>query len=193
MNWGMLGHEWAVDLLRQHVAQGRARHAYLFTGPQGVGRRTLALRLAQALNCQAPPAPGDPCGTCSSCVHLQAMQHPDLAVVRAEQEGGTLKVDQVRELQHALALSPYEARFRVALLLRFEEAHISAANALLKTLEEPAPQVVLMLTATSPESLSTVCALITLKPNQPTTSTHAPSARNGMLEGGCAEMAPSLR
>jgi len=168
MNWGMLGHEWAVDLLRQHVAQGRARHAYLFTGPQGVGRRTLALRLAQALNCQAPPAPGDPCGTCSSCVHLQAMQHPDLAVVRAEQEGGTLKVDQVRELQHALALSPYEARFRVALLLRFEEAHISAANALLKTLEEPAPQVVLMLTATIPEGvLPTIlsrCDVLRLRP-----------------------------
>ena len=57
-NWNMLGHEWAVDLLRGHLANGRARHAYLFTGPHGVGRRTLALRLAQTLNCTHPPAPG---------------------------------------------------------------------------------------------------------------------------------------
>jgi DNA polymerase-3 subunit delta' len=81
------------------------------------------------------------------------MEHPDLVVVQAETVGGTLKVDQVRELQHSLALTPYEARYRVALLLRFEEAHVSASNALLKTLEEPAPQVVLLVTAESTESL----------------------------------------
>jgi DNA polymerase-3 subunit delta' len=88
--------------------------------------------------------------------------------VQAEQEGGTLKVDQVRELQHALALSPYEARYRVALLLRCEEARASAANALLKTLEEPPPQVVLMLTAESAESvLPTIvsrCEVLRLRP-----------------------------
>ena len=171
MNWGMLGHEWAVDLLRQHVAQERMRHAYLFTGPQGVGRRTLALRLAQALNCLAPPAPGEQCGSCAACVRLQSMQHPDLAVVQAEQEGATLKVEQVRELQHTLALSPYEARYRVALLLRFEEAHPSAANALLKTLEEPPPQVVLLLTAESAESLLPTivsrCEVLRLRPLAP--------------------------
>jgi DNA polymerase-3 subunit delta' len=81
------------------------------------------------------------------------MQHPDLAVVQAEWRGGTLKVEQVRDLQHILSLTPYEARYRIALLLRFAEANPSAANALLKTLEEPAPQVILLLTAESAESL----------------------------------------
>ena len=168
MTWDMLGNEWAADLLRQHVVQGNTRHAYLFTGPQGVGRRTLALRLAQALNCPQPLAPGEPCRTCQTCTRLERMQHPDLSVVQAEQVGGTLKVDQVRELQHSLSLAPYAARYRVALLLRFEEAHVSAANALLKTLEEPPPQVVLIVTAQDAESLLPTivsrCEVLRLRP-----------------------------
>ena len=119
MNWNLLGHEWAVDLLHEHIAQEKVRHAYLLTGPRGVGRRTLALKMAQALNCTQSPAPGEPCYACRNCVRIEQMQHPDLAIVQAEQEGGVLKVDQVRELQRSLALHPYEARYRVALLLRF--------------------------------------------------------------------------
>jgi len=149
----MLGHEWAVSLLRSHLVHDSPRHAYLITGATGIGRRTLALRFAQALNCPSPIAPGEACLQCRTCQQIERMQHPDLAVVQAEWRGGTLKVEQVRDLQHTLALTPYEARYRVALLLRFEEAHPSAANALLKTLEEPAPQVILLLTAESAESL----------------------------------------
>jgi DNA polymerase-3 subunit delta' len=153
MNWNMVGHEWAVSLLRQHVAQGSFRHAYLITGPRGVGRRTLALRFAQAINCPQPAAPGEPCLSCRTCQQISQMQHPDLAVIQAELIGGTLKVEQVRELQRNLALAPYAARYRIALMLRFEEAHPSAANALLKTLEEPPSQVIVLLTAISSESL----------------------------------------
>jgi DNA polymerase-3 subunit delta' len=168
MDWHILGHQWAVDLLAEQSAQGGLRHAYLFTGPGGVGRRTLALRLAQTVNCLQPPIPGQPCGACSACTRIEKMQHPDLAVIQAEQAGGTLKVEQVRELQHSLSLAPYEAKFRVALLLRFEEAHPSAANALLKTLEEPAPRVLLLLTAESVESLLPTivsrCEVLRLRP-----------------------------
>jgi DNA polymerase-3 subunit delta' len=168
MNWNILGHEWAVDLLKEHVARQDVRHAYLFTGPQGVGRRTLALRLAQALNCLQPPAPGEACYACRICVQTEKMQQPDLSVVQSERIGGTLKVEQIRELQHDLALHPYEARYRVAALLRFEEAHPSAMNALLKTLEEPGPQVVIVLTAESAERLLPTivsrCEILRLKP-----------------------------
>jgi len=168
MNWGMLGHEWAVDLLRQQVSRGEVRHAYLFSGSRGVGRRTLALRLAQALNCTQSPALGEPCQTCRTCTQIDRMQHPDLAVIQSEQEGGTIRVDRIRELQHNLSLHPYEAHFRVAILLRFEEANLNAMNALLKTLEEPAPQVVLVLTAESAESLLPTivsrCEVLRLRP-----------------------------
>jgi len=167
-NWGMIGHEWAVQILRQHVSQDNLRHAYLLTGPQGVGRRTLALRFAQAINCLQTNIEGDPCGSCRACQQIEKMQYPDLSIVQAEQMSGTLKVDQVRELQHSLALAPYEARHRVAILLRFEEAHPSAANALLKTLEEPPGQTILLLTASDSESLlptiNSRCEILRLRP-----------------------------
>jgi DNA polymerase III subunit delta' len=153
MNWDLIGHDWAIQLLSEHIAKGRTRQAYLFTGPHGIGKRTLALRFFQAINCLEPPAPGQFCRTCSSCRRIDQMQHPDLDTLQAEQEGGTLKVDQIRLLQRNLSLTPYEAKTRMALLLRFEEANPSASNALLKTLEEPSPQVVLVLTAVSSESL----------------------------------------
>ena len=152
-NWGLIGHEWAVSLLSEHAAHGSLRHAYLLAGPRGVGRRTLALALAQALNCPQPLAPGQPCQVCPTCRRIREQAYPDLSVIQAEQVGGTLKIDQVRELQRSLALAPYEGRFRVAVFLRFEEATIQSQNALLKTLEEPNPQVVLVLTALSAENL----------------------------------------
>ncbi|NOY99781.1 MAG: DNA polymerase III subunit delta' [Chloroflexi bacterium] len=152
-NWNLLGHEWAVNMLRQHVANRTMRHAYLFTGPPGLGRRTLALAFAQALNCTQPPQAGEACGTCRDCKQIAAMQHPDLTIVQAEKEGGILRVDQIRELRRGVMLSPYQAQYRVALLLRFQEANPNAANALLKTLEEAPKQVILLLTADNAEQL----------------------------------------
>ena len=158
-NWNMLGHEWAVDMLRQHAARGEVRHAYLFCGPPGLGRRTLALRLAQALNCTDPISAGVPCGQCRDCKQIEAMQHPDMNVIQAvdedgdAKENGTLKVDQIRAVQHSLSLRPYQAKYRVALFLRFQEANDNAANALLKTLEEAPAHAILLLTADNPEQL----------------------------------------
>jgi DNA polymerase-3 subunit delta' len=173
-NWNMLGHEWAVDMLHQHAARGDVRHAYLFCGPPGLGRRTLALRLAQALNCTKPIAAGVPCGTCRDCKQIEAMQHPDMNVIQAvdgdgqPKEGGTLKVDQVREVQRALSLKPYQAKYRVALFLRFQEANDNAANALLKTLEEAPAHAILLLTADTPEQLLPTivsrCEILRLRP-----------------------------
>jgi DNA polymerase-3 subunit delta' len=168
MHWNAVGHEWAANLLSGHIQRGDVRHAYLFTGPSGVGRRTLALSFAQALNCSSPPEPGSFCGACRACRQLAAMQHPDLTLVQAEKEGGVLKVDGIRDAQRALALLPYEARYRVALLLRFEEANPNAQNALLKTLEEAPKNVVLMLTASSGEALLPTilsrCEVLRLRP-----------------------------
>jgi DNA polymerase-3 subunit delta' len=167
-HWNMLGHEWAVDMLYQHVARGETRHAYLFCGPPGLGRRTLALRLAQALNCETPIKAGIPCRECRNCKQIEAMRHPDMNVVQAEAEGGTLKVDQVREVQRALSLKPFQSKYRVALFLRFQEANDNAANALLKTLEEAPSYAVLLLTADNPEQLLPTivsrCEVLRLRP-----------------------------
>ncbi len=153
MDWDILGHQWAVQLLQGHINQDRLRQAYLLAGPPGIGRRTLALRFAQALNCSEPPGPGEYCGACDDCRRQARLAHPDLAILQAEEDSNTIKVDQIRELQHGLALAPYQSRYRVALLLRFEQANPNAANALLKTLEEPPGHVVLILTADSAEAL----------------------------------------
>lgn len=168
MTWDLIGHEWAVQLFRRHLAQGRTRQAYLICGPDGVGKRTLAVRLAAALSCLNPPSPGEGCGECRACRLIASGAYPDLHLVEAERVGGVLKVEQIRGLQHQLALAPFEGRWRIALLLRFHEANASAANALLKTLEEPASQAVLILTARAPESLLPTivsrCETVMLRP-----------------------------
>jgi DNA polymerase III subunit delta' len=169
-NWKLVGNEWAVDMLKKHVVNGTTRHAYLFAGPPGLGRRTLALCFAQALNCQTPVAPGVPCGECRDCRQIAAMQHADLTVIQADAEGGTLKVDQIREARRSLTLKPYQANYRVALFLRFQEANDNAANALLKTLEEAPSYAVLILTADNPEQLLPTivsrCEVLRLRPLQ---------------------------
>jgi DNA polymerase III subunit delta' len=153
MSWDIQGHEWAEKMLHEHIARDMVRHAYLISGAPGTGRRTLALRFSRALNCLQPPSAGESCGKCRACTQIERMQFSDLSLVQAGEGSDSIKVDQVRGLQHMLALAPYEGRYRVALLLGFEAANVNAQNALLKTLEEPNPRVVLLLTADSPESL----------------------------------------
>lgn len=163
--WPVIGHEWAVAQLARALHYGRTRHAYLFTGPEQIGKTTLAHTFAAALNCTGPTPP---CGQCRACTLIARNGHPDLTVVEAETAGGSLKIDQVRALQQTLALRPFEARYRVAILLDFHLANPAAANALLKTLEEPSPGVVLLLTATSADLLLPTivsrCQLLHLHP-----------------------------
>jgi DNA polymerase-3 subunit delta' len=167
-NWNLIGHEWAVDMLKKHVANETTRHAYLFCGPPGLGRRALALRFAQALNCTTPVSAGIPCGQCRDCKQIEAMRHADLTIIQAEAEGGTLKVDQIREARRTLTLKPYQSKYRVSIFLRFQEANDSSSNALLKTLEEAPSYAVLILTADNPEQLLPTivsrCEVLRLRP-----------------------------
>jgi DNA polymerase-3 subunit delta' len=146
-NW-VVGHDWAVSLLLSSIKEKRAAHAYLITGIEHIGKSTLARMLAQAFNCTAPSVP---CGQCRACKLIAVGKYPDLHLVSPE--NNTLKIDQMRTLQHDLTLSPMEGRHRVAIIEGMERATPEASNALLKTLEEPPPHVVLILIAPEAESL----------------------------------------
>lgn len=163
--WNVIGHSWAVDFLKQSLASGRLAHAYLLLGPAQIGKRTLALELAKALNCLAEEEER-PCGECLACRKIVHSSHPDVRVV--EPQGGSLKIDQIRQLQREVALTPHEGRYRVVILGDFDRATTEASNCLLKTLEEPPPQVVLCITAPDASSLlPTVvsrCQLLNLRP-----------------------------
>jgi DNA polymerase-3 subunit delta' len=168
MTWDLVGHEWAAELLSRHVAGGRVRHAYLITGAEGVGKRTLALRLSQALHCARPPGAGDRCGSCRPCAQIEAGLHPDLHEVGRGEGESHVSINAVRELRRRLSLTSFEGSWRIALLTDFHEATVEAQNALLKTLEEPAPKVVLIVTARMPELLLTTivsrCEVLGLRP-----------------------------
>jgi DNA polymerase-3 subunit delta' len=170
MSWDVVGHEWAVDLLRRDLAQGRLRHAYLFTGPAGVGKRTLVAALAQALLCDQPEPP---CGRCRHCRLATRGSHPDLLTVEPVVRGRTvraakIKIEAVRQVIRDLALKPVEARRRVARLLNFHAANSESMNAFLKTLEEPPGSAVLLLTAERADDLLPTivsrCQVVGLRP-----------------------------
>ena len=140
----IIGQDKAKNLLQRAVEQGRLGHAFLFKGPMGVGKKTLARTFAAALNCHRQEG-YEPCGRCPSCIKFHAGSHPDFLVI--EPDGAAIKINQVRELKKSLAFPPLEAKIRVALLCEIHTMRREAANSLLKTLEEPPDQTMLILTA----------------------------------------------
>jgi DNA polymerase-3 subunit delta' len=125
----IIGHDRQKDILRRALAGGRLAHAYLFAGPEGVGKRLMALAVARVLFCSV----GTGCGECAACRKLDHRNHPDLHVL--EPDGNSIKIEQVRAIQRDLSLRPVEGSRKVCLLEAAETMTTAAANALLKTLE----------------------------------------------------------
>lgn len=154
----LIGHQEVVALLRRAIAGGRASHAYLFTGPRGVGRRTLGVELAKALNCLASPDQR-PCEACRQCRLIERGVHPDVRLVKRSPDRKIISLraqsaptarnyaDSVEFIQSDAQLRPADGRAKVYLILNAEELGADAANRLLKTLEEPASFVHFVLSA----------------------------------------------
>jgi DNA polymerase-3 subunit delta' len=147
----ILGQERALNYLKAALSRGRLAHAYLFLGPEGVGKESVARALAGALNCADPLEDGDACGVCPSCRRIIAGTHPDFLVISPtlESKGRTpgILIDQIREFRRLTAYPSVAGGWRVALIKPAEALTGEATSALLKTLEEPPPQNLLILTA----------------------------------------------
>jgi DNA polymerase-3 subunit delta' len=142
------GHEKPVAILRSAMTKNRIAHAYLFYGTEGVGKRTTASVFARALNCEEE---NPPCESCRSCQKAERNTHPDIATITAE--GQFIKIGAVKELQEQMKFRPREGRRRVLIMPEADRMNAAAANALLKTLEEPSAGNIFLLTTSRPHAL----------------------------------------
>ena len=138
----IIGYDRNVSLLRRALATGKLSHAYLFYGIDGSGMKDTALALVEAIFCNGT----DGCGECPSCRKVAGLRHPDLHHVQPD--GAFIKIDQIRELQKELSYRPFEAPKKACIIEEADKMNISAANAFLKTLEEPSGDAILILLTT---------------------------------------------
>jgi len=150
MVWEIVGQAKAVSLLQRSLEKEAVAHAYLLIGPPHVGKMTLALDLAKAMNCAAQEAP---CGECASCRKIALGKHADVQIIGLGTSGdpvenkppAEISIDQIRQLQHSASLPPFEGRHKVFIIDEAELLSNEAANCLLKTLEEPVARIIFML------------------------------------------------
>lgn len=145
--WQIIGQTRAVSLLQHSLESGNLAHAYLLAGPARVGKMTLAIHLAQALNCEATERP---CLECPSCEKIKAGNHSDVQVIGLTSnedaaEAKLIHIEQIEGIQHDASLPPFEGKHKVFIIDPAELLSLSAANSLLKTLEEPADKVTFIL------------------------------------------------
>ena len=139
----IIGHQHIVEQLQHTVASDRIAGAYLFVGPTGVGKETVARYFAQLIFCEKDAQPPTVCGACLACRKVDSGNHPDLQFIRPE--GSFLKIGQIRELQKQIIYEPLEASRKVYILTDVDRMNAEAENCLLKTLEEPPASSVLIL------------------------------------------------
>ena len=150
-DWGVVGHEQAISRLQLAIVGQRVRHAYLFSGPEHIGKTLLARRFAQTLLCTGGSdpevAPEYPCNVCLSCRKVMHGNHPDVHIIARPTDKQFILIEQIRALQGDAARKTLEGRRNIFIIEGAHEMNAQAANSFLKTLEEPEPDVVLLLTA----------------------------------------------
>lgn len=163
----LIGQAAAKSLLQRALRAQRLPAGLLFVGIEGVGKRFCALAVAQALNC--PTAPDEGCGVCSACRRIARGEHPDVRLLSPD--GSYIKIGQVREAVQFLVGTPFEGRRRVLMVERADAFNTAAANAFLKTLEEPPPHAQIILISARPDALPATirsrCPMVRFTPLTP--------------------------
>lgn len=131
----LIGHSKQLQSMRAALANQRLHHAYLFTGPEGVGKRTIALALAKAVHCSE--LTGDYCGRCVNCASIIDSNHPDVRFVQTLPGKKEISIQQVREIERELRFRSFSGKRKIAIVDPAASMNVAAQNALLKTLEEP--------------------------------------------------------
>lgn len=139
--------------VQQQKQADKLPHALLLVGPEGLGKLDFGIQLANSLLCQNPDSEGRACSQCAACKLLEVGTHPDLFVLQAEECGKAIKVDSVRQLSTDLTLTSQYGGYKVAMIVDAHDMNINASNSLLKTLEEPASDSVLILLSSNPQKL----------------------------------------
>jgi len=195
--WDAIGHDKAVEILKRSIKQQQVSHAYLFVGPDGIGKARLAVGLAQALNCIGADVP---CGKCAQCNRIRKGVHPDVQIVQVydgrSRDGKSLTVipiERVREVLREANLKPFEGRTRVYIFDAIHMVSDEGTNALLKTLEEPPEQVVFVLLSSREEWLKSTtrsrCQRVELRPVSWSILTEALEERFGLEHEQAVELA----
>lgn len=140
------GQDRQIEILINAIKRGTLSHAYLFTGISGIGKKTTAIAMAKALNCEFNN--GDFCDCCISCKKIEHHTHPDIHWI--ESEGNYIKIDQIRRMQEQIKYTLYEGKSKVVIINKAEKMNPQSSNCLLKTLEEPPPHTILLLLTTAP-------------------------------------------
>lgn len=152
----IIGQETALTVLKSALPPGKPVNSYLFVGPEGVGKLSVALAFANALWCRSP-VDGDACGTCGPCVKIKGGAFPDFKFIKPTIHKDKVKeeinIEDIRKLIVKLAYKPYEAERKIVILDGIDQMNVQAANAFLKTLEEPPGDTVLILVATNLNAL----------------------------------------
>jgi DNA polymerase-3 subunit delta' len=141
----IIGHEWQKKLLAASIEKGRMAHAYLFSGPRGAGKFSLAREFAKALLCESP-INGDSCEKCASCRKIESGNHPDFTFAGGRDDPA-IKIEAMRELMRLSAFQPFEAQRKICVIPDAERMTDEAQNAFLKTLEEPPGKTIFLLTS----------------------------------------------
>jgi len=149
----VIGQRVMVERLGARALADDLAHAYGLFGPRSIGKRTVAIRLAQTLNCTTEPRQAGGCGTCRACLNIERGAHPDVRMVERAADRKDILIEQIVEMQTDLALRPLEGRARVVIIDDAGEMNEFAQDALLKTLEEPPKHAVIMLITLAPMSL----------------------------------------